>query len=142
VASRGIEISYNTFISPHDFLDASTGIVNLVLLGYNRKEMVECYQNVLDFSELHDFINAIIRTYSSGIYARLGFAATTAHQPVILIVDEFLNAGDEAFQKMCRSLSSVSGKWNNLTDRFPLHRYGRSKLSESCLVTLWTNMTN
>jgi ABC-2 type transport system ATP-binding protein len=75
--------------------------LNGALLGYNRKEMDDCYQNILDFSELHDFIDAPIRTYSSGMYARLGFAVATAHQPEILIVDEILGVGDEAFQKKC-----------------------------------------
>ncbi len=75
--------------------------LNGALLGYNRKEMDECYQSILDFSELHDFIDAPIRTYSSGMYARLGFAVATAHQPEILVVDEILGVGDEAFQKKC-----------------------------------------
>lgn len=75
--------------------------LNGALLGYNRKEMDACYQDILDFSDLHDFIDAPIRTYSSGMYARLGFAVATAHQPEILIVDEILGVGDEAFQKKC-----------------------------------------
>ncbi len=75
--------------------------LNGSLLGYNRKEMDECYQGILDFSELHDFIDAPVRTYSSGMYARLGFAVATAHQPEILIVDEILGVGDEAFQQKC-----------------------------------------
>ena len=75
--------------------------LNGSLLGYSRSEMASCYQNILDFSELHEFIDAPIRTYSSGMYARLGFAVATAHQPQILIVDEILGVGDEQFQQQC-----------------------------------------
>jgi len=75
--------------------------LNGALLGYSRAEMNDCYQNILDFSELHDFIDAPLRTYSSGMYARLGFAVATAHQPEILIVDEILEVGDESFQHKC-----------------------------------------
>ncbi len=75
--------------------------LNGALLGYSRQEMTSCFEHILDFSELHDFIDAPIRTYSSGMYARLGFAVATAHQPDILIVDEILGVGDEAFQRKC-----------------------------------------
>ncbi len=75
--------------------------LNGALLGYSRHEMNACFQNILDFSELRDFIDAPLRTYSSGMYARLGFAVATAHQPDILIIDEILGVGDEAFQHKC-----------------------------------------
>ena len=75
--------------------------LNGSLLGYSRKQMDEVYSSIVDFSELSDFIDAPIRTYSSGMYARLGFSVATAHIPEILIVDEILSVGDETFQKKC-----------------------------------------
>lgn len=75
--------------------------LNGALLGYSRKEMEACFEQIVDFSELHQFIDAPIRTYSSGMYARLGFAVATAHIPDILLVDEILSVGDEAFQNKC-----------------------------------------
>jgi len=75
--------------------------LNGALLGYSRREMEACFDQIVDFAELHQFIDAPIRTYSSGMYARLGFAVATAHIPDILLVDEILSVGDEAFQNKC-----------------------------------------
>lgn len=75
--------------------------LNGSLLGYSRKQMEEVYPDIVGFSELGDFIDIPIRTYSSGMYARLGFAVATAYQPDILIVDEILAVGDESFQRKC-----------------------------------------
>ena len=75
--------------------------LNGALLGYGHEQMNRVFQNIVDFSELGPFIDAPIRTYSSGMYARLGFSVA-AHQPEILILDEILSVGDEAFQAKCR----------------------------------------
>jgi len=75
--------------------------LNGALLGYSHDEMQEKYQQIVDFSELGEFIDAPIRTYSTGMYARLGFSVATAHEPEVLIVDEILGVGDESFQKKC-----------------------------------------
>jgi ABC-2 type transport system ATP-binding protein/lipopolysaccharide transport system ATP-binding protein len=75
--------------------------LNGALLGYSRQQMDEVFPKILEFSELSDFIDAPLRTYSSGMYARLGFSVATAYRPEILIVDEILGVGDEAFQQKC-----------------------------------------
>ncbi len=75
--------------------------LNGALLGYSHGEMQEKYPQIVDFSELGDFIDAPIRTYSTGMYARLGFSVATAHEPDILIIDEILGVGDESFQQKC-----------------------------------------
>jgi lipopolysaccharide transport system ATP-binding protein len=72
--------------------------LNGAMLGFNRQEMQEKFPRIVEFSELGDFIDAPLRTYSSGMSARLGFAVATDTQPDILIVDEILSVGDEAFQ--------------------------------------------
>jgi ABC-2 type transport system ATP-binding protein len=75
--------------------------LNGALLGYSQKEMEACFDQIVEFSELRQFIDASIRTYSSGMYARLGFAVATAHVPDILLVDEILSVGDGEFQQKC-----------------------------------------
>jgi ABC-type polysaccharide/polyol phosphate transport system ATPase subunit len=82
-----------------------TGIENIflngTLLGHARKEIQEKIPTIIDFSEIGDFIDAPIRTYSSGMVARLGFSIATAWNPDILILDEVLSVGDAAFAKKC-----------------------------------------
>jgi ABC-2 type transport system ATP-binding protein len=75
--------------------------LNGALLGFSHREMQEKFDQIVEFSELGEFINAPIRTYSSGMYARLGFSVATSSEPDVLIVDEVLSVGDEAFQMKC-----------------------------------------
>jgi len=75
--------------------------LNGAMLGYTRKQMDKKVGSIIDFSELGGFIDAPMRTYSTGMWARLGFAVATDSQPEILIVDEILSVGDEAFQQKC-----------------------------------------
>ncbi|MHB0989104.1 MAG: ABC transporter ATP-binding protein [Bellilinea sp.] len=73
--------------------------LNGAILGYSRKEMDQKAGRIIDFAELGEFIDAPIRTYSSGMWARLGFAVATDSKPDILILDEVMAVGDEAFQR-------------------------------------------
>lgn len=73
--------------------------LNGAMLGFTQKEMDKRFQQIVDFAELWDFIDAPLRTYSSGMWARLGFAVATDVDPDILIVDEILSVGDENFQR-------------------------------------------
>jgi ABC-2 type transport system ATP-binding protein len=77
--------------------------LNSAMLGFSHRETLEKYDQIVDFAELGDFIEAPIRTFSSGMYARLGFSVATACDPDILIVDEVLGVGDETFQKKCEA---------------------------------------
>ncbi|MGE0887061.1 MAG: ATP-binding cassette domain-containing protein [Blastocatellales bacterium] len=75
--------------------------LNGTLLGYTRAEVEALFNGIVDFAELWDFIDAPLRTYSTGMAVRLGFAVATATRPDILIVDEVLSVGDEQFQEKC-----------------------------------------
>ena len=72
------------------------------LLGYSRSEMEAKVERIVDFAELWDFIDVPLRTYSTGMVTRLGFSIATDIQPDVLIVDEILGVGDEAFQRKSR----------------------------------------
>jgi ABC-2 type transport system ATP-binding protein len=73
--------------------------LNGSILGFNRREMTGKFKSIVDFAELHEFIDAPLRTYSSGMSARLGFAVATDIQPDVLVVDEILAVGDESFRR-------------------------------------------
>ena len=71
--------------------------LNGAVLGYTRKQMRSYFENILDFSELWDFVDVPLKNYSSGMIARLGFAIATVSIPDIFIVDEILGVGDYKF---------------------------------------------
>ena len=75
--------------------------LNGAMLGFTRAEMEEKIPRIVEFAELEEFIDAPLRAYSSGMWARLGFAVATDSPPEVLIVDEILGVGDEAFQNKC-----------------------------------------
>ena len=82
-----------------------TGAENIYLygavLGYSRKFINSKFKEIVEFSELEDFINVPVKNYSSGMKSRLGFAIATAVQADILILDEVLAVGDAKFRKKC-----------------------------------------
>ncbi len=75
--------------------------LNGALLGYTRKEMQLYYNDIVDFSELHNFMDVPVKNFSSGMVSRLAFAIATIGIPDILIVDEVLSVGDFQFQEKC-----------------------------------------
>ena len=75
--------------------------INGTLLGHTRREIEAQVPEIIEFAELGSFIDSPLRTYSSGMAARLGFAVATTWKPEILILDEVLSVGDEAFRHKC-----------------------------------------
>ncbi len=75
--------------------------INGMMLGLTKKEMVKRFDEIVGFAEIEDFIDAPVKTYSSGMYVRLGFAVAIHVDPDVLLVDEVLAVGDEAFTHKC-----------------------------------------
>lgn len=75
--------------------------LNGAVLGFSKDHMMEKFDDIVDFSELHDFLDVPLKNYSSGMVARIAFAIATATKPDILIADEILAVGDYAFQEKC-----------------------------------------
>jgi ABC-2 type transport system ATP-binding protein len=77
--------------------------LNGALLGFNRKEMHEMYEDIVDFAELRKFMNQKLKNYSSGMQVRLAFSIAIRARSDILLIDEVLAVGDAAFQQKCEA---------------------------------------
>jgi ABC-type polysaccharide/polyol phosphate transport system ATPase subunit len=75
--------------------------INGIMLGLSKREIQERFDEIVDFAELREFIDAPVKTYSSGMYMRLGFAVAINVNPDVLLVDEVLAVGDEGFTHKC-----------------------------------------
>jgi ABC-type polysaccharide/polyol phosphate transport system ATPase subunit len=75
--------------------------INGIMLGLSKREIQERFDEIVDFAELQEFIDAPVKTYSSGMYMRLGFAVAIHVNPDVLLVDEVLAVGDEGFTHKC-----------------------------------------
>ena len=97
------------------------------LWGFTREETEALIPEMHEFSELDDYIDQPIRTYSSGMKARLGFAFASSINPDILVVDEALSVGDKRFRKKCeKRIKSIMAK-ENLTVLFVTHSPEQAK---------------
>lgn len=108
--------------------------LNGAILGYSKDFLRSEYDKILEFSELGHFIDVPIRNYSSGMLMRLAFSIATMVNPQILIVDEILVVGDEAFQKKSRDrmMQLMAG---GTTVLFVSHNL--SQIRELCDRVLW-----
>lgn len=75
--------------------------LNGSVLGYSKAMIDDCFDDIVEFSEMKDFLDVPMKNYSSGMVARIGFSIATIVKPDILIVDEILSVGDFLFQQKC-----------------------------------------
>ena len=108
--------------------------LNGAVLGYTKKFIDDNYQAIVDYSEIGDFIRMPLKTYSSGMIARLAFSIATMVKPEILIVDEILSVGDENFQQKShkRMMKLMQG---GTTVLFVSHNL--EQIRQMCSKVLW-----
>ncbi|MEG6509451.1 ABC transporter ATP-binding protein [Methyloligella sp. 2.7D] len=116
----------------------ATGYENVFLygrlLGYSNAQMQEIAEDVAEFSQLGDYLDLPMRTYSAGMRTRLGFAVVTAMQPDVLLIDEIFGAGDRQFQDRARErMSNIIGQSNTLI----LASHSDDILRRFCDRVLW-----
>lgn len=97
------------------------------LLGLKNKEIQEVEEKIVEFSQIGEYIDQPVRTYSSGMKARLGFSINVNIKPEILIVDEALSVGDEEFKIKCNKKINDIIKNDNVTLLFVTHATGVAK---------------
>lgn len=116
----------------------ATGRENLyirsAILGMSKREISEKIDEIIDFSELGDFIDMPVRTYSSGMHLRLAFAISTAIRPEILLMDEWLSVGDESFRcKAEKRMADVVEATNILV----IASHSRDLIEKLCNRVIW-----
>ena len=116
----------------------ATGERNIVLRGLinglSKREAEAHVSNIAEFAELGDYIKLPVRTYSSGMAMRLNFAIATAFEPEILLLDEWIGAGDETFGK------KVQARMNELVEKagiVVLASHSSELIERSCNLALW-----
>ena len=108
--------------------------IRATLLGYSKAEINNHIDEIIEFSELHNFIDLPLRTYSSGMKLRLAFAISTTIRPQILLMDEWLSVGDNNFSKKAHMrISKVIDSTNILV----IASHSQDLLTNICNRMLW-----
>lgn len=113
--------------------------LNSTILGFSRRNVAQRFERIVDFAGLREFIDAPVRTYSTGMGARLGFSVATDVQPEILIVDEILGVGDANFQK--KSFERIQQFQAN-GSTILLVTHSLQKVQEMCTRVIWLDQGN
>jgi len=116
----------------------ATGLENIflrgALLGLSKKKIEGELPEIVEFSELGDFINMPVRTYSTGMHMRLAFAVSTIIRPEILLMDEWLSVGDQGFQKKAeKRLTEIVDQSNILV----IASHSRELIEKCCTRAIW-----
>jgi len=109
-------------------------VINGIMLGLSRKEIDKRFDRIVDFSGIGEFIDQPVKTYSSGMYVRLGFAVAVHVDPEILLIDEVLAVGDEEFSQKCIAKIQEM-KYRGVTLVFVTHQL--DQVRNLCDRALW-----
>ena len=117
-----------------DFSGRENIYFNASIFGLTRKEIDDRLEQIIDFSELRDFIDNPVRTYSSGMYMRLAFSVAINVDAEILLIDEILSVGDEHFQEKCfKKLEELKSEGKTIV--FVTH--GMGSVKRFCTRAVW-----
>ena len=108
--------------------------INGIMLGLTRREVAERFDEIVDFAELREFIDAPVKTYSSGMYMRLGFSVAIHVDPDVLLIDEVLAVGDEALTRKC--LDKI-GEFHRRGKTIVLVTHSLGLVEKMCDEALW-----
>ena len=107
--------------------------------GLSRQEIEENFEKIVEFAELHDHIEMPMRTYSAGMYSRLGFAVATTINPEILLIDEALSTGDAAFkEKSAQRVADLAKQAKTLI----VVSHALGTIQELCTDVVWLDKGN
>lgn len=116
-----------------------TGRENIVLsgmlLGFSEKQVKEKEREIIEFSELGDFIDAPVRTYSSGMYSKLAFSITAILETDIMLIDEVLSVGDASFKK--KSFNKMKELISDENRTVIIVSHSMDTIKELCSKVLW-----
>lgn len=108
--------------------------INAAIFGLTRKEIDNRLQDIIDFSELHEFIDNPVRTYSSGMYMRLAFSVAINVDAEVLLIDEILGVGDANFQAKCfNKLKEIKAKGTTIV----IVSHSLNQIEQICERSLW-----
>ena len=123
------------------FQSRLSGRTNIYLSGYamgfSKDEIEEKMDEIIDFSELGDFIDKPVKTYSSGMYSKLAFSISSVLTTDVLLIDEVLSVGDIRFQK--KSSAKIKGMINDSARSVIIVSQSVGNLKELCSKVLWLN---
>jgi ABC-type polysaccharide/polyol phosphate transport system ATPase subunit len=109
--------------------------INAAILGMNESEVDEQLSEIIDFADIGDFIDAPVKTYSSGMFVRLGFAVAVHCRPNVLLVDEILAVGDRDFQIKCfRKMHDLKSEGNMSIILVTHNEYAIREFTQKCIV--------
>jgi ABC-type polysaccharide/polyol phosphate transport system ATPase subunit len=108
--------------------------INGIMLGLSRKEIDQRFESIIEFSGIGDFLDQPVKTYSSGMYVRLGFAVAVHVDPEVLLIDEVLSVGDEEFSAKCVAKIQEM-KYRGVTLLFVTHQL--DQVRKLCDRALW-----
>lgn len=119
-----------------DFTGRENIYFNAAIFGLTKKEIDDRLESIIEFSELGDFIDSPVRTYSSGMYMRLAFSVAINVDAEILLIDEILAVGDQHFQDKCFAKLEELAK-SNMTIVIVSHSLGA--VQKLCKRAIWIN---